>query len=340
MSSAYRYSLCTLQAVALFLLSAAALCAGTWQLADGVQVQTASVEQGRVALGQRDAFLTRLGPLERAIRLNSTDPVSRAEFLRHITAQVQAWEPEQEAKLQAAVAAIAAKIEPYKLPWPETILLVRTTGREEPGASGYCRGQAIVLPTQALERKPASLVRLLTHELFHVLSNQNPKLRQKLYAIVGFEPCCREVELPEPLATRRLTNPDAPRLEYYARIEIDGQMRSIVPVLYSKHERYDPELGKTIFDYLEFRLLALEQDGAKCQAATNDAGEPILYAAKETPGYFEAIGRNTGYIIHPEEVLAENFVLLLAGKQDVPTPRILEEMQQVFRQQDARPAAP
>jgi hypothetical protein len=43
-------------------------------------------------------------------------------------------------------------------------------------------------------------------------------------------------------------------------------------------------------------------------------------------GFHEQIGRNTGYIIHPEEVLADNFVLLVRRETDVPSPEILERM--------------
>ena len=36
----------------------------------------------------------------------------------------------------------------------------------------------------------------------------------------------------------------------------------------------------------------------------------------ESAGFFEQVGRNTGYIIHPDEILAENFVKLAIGISD------------------------
>jgi hypothetical protein len=42
--------------------------------------------------------------------------------------------------------------------------------------------------------------------------------------------------------------------------------------------------------------------------------------------YHEQIGRNTGYIIHPEEVLADNFALLLLGRTAVKSPHILDRL--------------
>ena len=48
------------------------------------------------------------------------------------------------------------------------------------------------------------------------------------------------------------------------------------------------------------------------------------------PGYFDQIGRNTQYIIHPEEILADNFVLMIDEKTSVPSPEILQEMRVVL----------
>ena len=42
------------------------------------------------------------------------------------------------------------------------------------------------------------------------------------------------------------------------------------------------------------------------------------------------IGRNTRYIIHPEEILADNFVLLVRGERKVRTPRIIDDLQRVL----------
>jgi hypothetical protein len=38
------------------------------------------------------------------------------------------------------------------------------------------------------------------------------------------------------------------------------------------------------------------------------------------------VGRNTQYIIHPEEILADNFALLVLGETSIPSPVILEKM--------------
>jgi hypothetical protein len=42
------------------------------------------------------------------------------------------------------------------------------------------------------------------------------------------------------------------------------------------------------------------------------------------------VGRNTDYIIHPEEILAENFALLVLGAGNVPSPEVLTRMREAL----------
>ena len=58
----------------------------------------------------------------------------------------------------------------------------------------------------------------------------------------------------------------------------------------------------------------------------------MLLDPDDVPGYHEQIGRNTRYIIHPEEILADNFVFLLDGRIDLPTPRVVEQMGKVLQE--------
>jgi hypothetical protein len=57
---------------------------------------------------------------------------------------------------------------------------------------------------------------------------------------------------------------------------------------------------------------------------------PKLVGPQAISGFFEQVGRNTQYIIHPEEILADNFALLILGEQNVPSPEVLEKMRKVL----------
>ena len=104
-----------------------------------------------------------------------------------------------------------------------------------------------------------------------------------------------------------------------------------IPILYADRERYDPKRGGEFFAYLVFKLMVITNANGNWQPRLVQ-GQPQNLDPQEVQGFFEQVGRNTGYIIHPDEILAENFVLLLNGETNVPSPEILEGMRSVLRQ--------
>ena len=81
-----------------------------------------------------------------------------------------------------AVETVRERLGEIVLPLPETVSIIRTTGKEESGAA-YCRGPAIVLPANLIRQGEAGLARLVAHEMFHVLSSHNADLRREYLAL-------------------------------------------------------------------------------------------------------------------------------------------------------------
>jgi len=297
------------------------------------ELKLATVRQGRDVLGRRDAYIQALQPLERQIRLRSEGPVSTQEFLEHAQNQVLPWEEEQRERLLSIAASLAERLAGLDLPLPKDVLLVQTTGEEESGAA-YTRGNAIVLPRRRLAANDAALQRLLAHELFHVISRHDAGLRRELYEIIGFHPC-EPIPLPDELKAVKITNPDAPALDSRITIEHNGEMLNVIPILLSDRDEFDPR-RKRLFDYLQFRLLAVHRQNGAWQPLLSD-GQPILIEGRSSASYREKIGRNTNYIIHPDEILADNFVHLVMGTKDLPSPKIVEQMRAVLTSEKQLP---
>jgi hypothetical protein len=135
------------------------------------------------------------------------------------------------------------------------------------------------------------------------------------------------------LISRKITNPDAPKNDHCIRIQVDGQAHWAVPILFSKSGTYNVKRGGEFFDYLEFRFLLVERD-VKSAFVTPayDGQKPRLAEMQQVSGFLEQVGRNTKYIIHPEEILADNFALLLSPKRDLPSPEIIEKMEEILKQ--------
>ncbi|MFO0899665.1 MAG: hypothetical protein U0836_19730 [Pirellulales bacterium] len=307
----------------LLALLAPTLAADDVQLTDGAKAHFATVEEARQVLSAHDDFAQAVSPFDRQARLQSAGPVSLDDWLAFNAAQAKPWSEAEHAKVEAALAKLAPKLKKFRLPLPEKILLVRTTGKEESGAA-YTRQAAIVLPDGMLKSDDDKLERLLAHELFHVLSRHDAAWRERLYRVIGFEPM-PAIELPGEWANRRITNPDAPRIDSRITLEIDGQSVTAAPVLYATPAEFDAQTGGSLFKHLTFRLLVLEQDDDRWRPKLEN-GQPVFLDPREQPDYARQIGENTGYIIHPDEILADNFVLLVRGERAVKTPRILEAM--------------
>jgi hypothetical protein len=297
-------------------------------LTERTVIEFADERRGAKELGAKDIFSGSLSPFDRAARMQTDKPVSQDDFLSFVSAQAIAWKPEETTRLESIIGSISNKIAPYVLNFPAKVLLVKTTGKEEGGAA-YCRNNdLIVFPQSKLTGSSEKLEGTLIHELFHILSRNNPHLRDSLYEIVGFN-ACSEIELPEPLKPRKITNPDAPTIGHYVEVMVGDKTLPAVPVLFSNQASYDVASGKSFFAYLKFQLLVIERAGERWQPQYRE-NEPWLVDVSEVKGFHEKIGRNTGYIIHPEEVLADNFVHLVNGKRDLPTPQIIDKMRRLL----------
>ena len=121
----------------------------------------AAVEEGRAIMTARDEYIQRLGPIERALKAKSEIPVSEPEFLKLLGSTVLAWSDADRANVQAALEAIEPQLAELKLPMPQAVVFVRTTGVGE-GSAPHTRANAIMLTDRALAQ-PESLPRVLAH---------------------------------------------------------------------------------------------------------------------------------------------------------------------------------
>jgi hypothetical protein len=284
----------------------------------------ASVEQGRAIVSARDEYIERLSPLERTLKARSESPVSEADFLKLLAATVKPWSAADRAAIQRALDSIAPAIAQLGLPLPRSVTFVRTSGVGE-GNAPHTRASAIIITDSAL-KQPQGLPALLAHELFHVASRQDRAWRDAMYATIGFMPI-EEIALPPELAARRITNPDAPRLDVAIRVETAEGPAWVTPLLLATVDRYDLRCGK-FFAVMQLTWIEVGR-GARPQRGEL-ANPPRLRSTADLRQFAEQVGRNTGYIIHPEEILAENFAQLVTGKSG-PTPKVHERLRAALK---------
>lgn len=289
----------------------------------------ASVEQGSAVLTTEDDYVKRLSRFDRSARLKTESDVNKQQHLDFTGKCVLQWTPAEKERLTEILQKVQQRLTEIPLPVGEEVLLIKTSGNEE-GHAPYTRANAIVIPKRRLNSSASSLTKMVFHELFHIASRKNEGMRDTLYALIGFD-FCGELIFPASLADWKLTNPDAPINQHCIEVTVDGEKEWVVPILYSRTEKYDEQRGGEFFSYLKFELLIVERDPSTgmLKSPTGETA-PKLVSPTEAEGFMKQIGSNTGYIIHPEEILADNFALLAIKTPNLPSPEIIDQMKQII----------
>jgi len=305
------------------------------ELPGRIAVELLTVEEGRAAIiDPADAFFAKLTPLEMALRLDEdVTSLPREEalgkFKTFLAEQVTEWPEDERDTLLAALPLVAEACRkgcPKLLParWR----FIRTTGREESGAP-YTRGDCIVLPAGFVERQAAesveSLGRIIVHETFHVYSRHHPRERDALYAEIGFRPIA-PIALPAAVEKIRLTNPDGPGWEHAVTLadpQSGAETRAIL-LLTSSTPVFQKAI-RGVLPVLQFHLYPLTADDPPA-LRLDEKGEPVRWSPFATRTLFATIGKNTGYIIHADEIIADNAALLAYPRESPPDPELLERI--------------
>ncbi len=241
-------------------------------------------------------------------------------FVDYLRRDVAAFEPEESvfaAEVLQEVFNTCKEVAPDI--FPDTLILIKTKGNHYGNSVYYTRENTIVIPDDALSAGLRQMfLSTMYHELFHVYSRLNPEKRVRLYRLIGFEPLgLDQLQMPDSLALRVLYNPDG--VDFAQKITLDmgnGKTIHAIPVIFSKNLGFKP--GKrAFFSYVEFSLFQIEKnDRGIWSVRTKDDGYSSTLNMREVPDFFRQIKDNTGYIIHPDEVLADNFSFIMLAKKD------------------------
>jgi hypothetical protein len=144
--------------------------------------------------------------------------------------------------------------------------------------------------------------------MFHILSRADPRLRDDLYALLGFR-MVRRFEYPVELEERRFSNPDAFEYQHSVTVQTASGSADVLPILQSLLPLEEAILLPNFVrsDALDIVLLSVDDTG---QVLRDGNGNLITYNFGNT-NWVPLMQRNTSYIIHPEEALADNFATLM-----------------------------
>lgn len=250
----------------------------------------------------------------------------KSALLQFAMDQTLNWSDEEKARISKTMKSLDAEIkkQKYNLEFPKEIVFVKTTQKEEGNAEAYTRMNWIAIGEEALKSSSdTDLKYLVAHELFHLLTRQNVHFKKDMYQIIGFEVAEKEILFPSDLAEIRISNPDISRYDSYGTFTIGGQKQYCTMVIYTDK----PYSGNTLFDYLKIGLVPLNGEFIPVQKS----GKTIIYSLDDAEDFYTQVGKNTSYVINPEEIMADNFAYTLIGKKDLPNPEIIQKTQKVLK---------
>ena len=296
------------------------------ELQPGTVLVLPSAKDGAVLLAKEDAYFKRMSPFDRAARIGKSEAPSIAEFAAYVAAQAVDYTDEEIATVTAALESIRPALSALKLSLPPTITLAKTNGREDIDAA-YCRGPLVVMPKSYIGRR--ELPDILIHEVFHVFSSHHPELREKMYGLLGFVRCV-EPPLTPSVDARRFTNPDAMGMDFAISVKHEDRDILVLPTLLAKSAIFDVAKKGRVFEQIDFVLLEVTIAAGRATLVEKD-GEPVTHLAHSVPGFLRAMSRNTNYIWHPEEVLADNLVRAVRPGRKLNSPELPKQLVEIMQ---------
>lgn len=264
-----------------------------------------------------------VSPFDRAAIAGKPEGISRAAFKTAVQAAATECPVGSVPRWRAALDSVAARYEELHMRLPATVNIACTDGTDA-GDAVYTRGNTVFMPRAMGAYAGASL---FAHELFHIFSRHNPAVASKLYAQIGFTPA-PPLQWPAEWIDARISNPDAPFDRHTIRAETPKGAYSVMPLMVARRTALQP--GETFFSVLDVRLLAVvpAADG-KASLPLRQNGQLVWFDANTTESYLRQLGGNTPYIVHPEETMADNIMLLVTGRT-ARNPALIERLRNVL----------
>ncbi len=273
----------------------------------------------------KERFFDQIGLLDMSIQMKKPlpDEASREEILsdyRHyLRKDVLSFTPSEKALLEKVFKKVylyCNKLSPNLL-GPET-KLIKTHGTHYGSTVYYTRENCIVIPKFVLTQgNEDAIYGTMLHELFHIYSRYHEPERNALYALIGYKDIgpVSNLQMDSTLKKRLLLNPDGVDYGYAIKLETEDSPPTLaIPIIKANTDEFLPS-RPAFFSYLDFALYKISPPFSRLIKVHNDEKSNTTITSNQMTNYLHQIKDNTNYIIHPDEILADNFMYLIRSKE-------------------------
>jgi hypothetical protein len=263
-------------------------------------------------LATKDDYINNLSTLDLSLYHGTSNTISINEHLQFLTTTPLEWSSNEKDLIRKHIESFKDVVTKLKLNLnlPTQILLIKTNGADAFN-SHYTRSNAIIFPALSSQDIQTDLATFY-HEMFHIFSRYNPTLTDDLFSLINFKRINRFIPDSE-LEKIRTTNPDAFFYDHAVNITKDNSTYEVIPFMYSAIKQDD--IQGPVDESLVYKLGLLDLNAFKNKTT-------VMFKVSET-NYKDIVSANSHYYIHPEEILAEDFkLLLLQNTTDAATPKV------------------
>lgn len=281
-----------------------------------------------IIIDEKDHFFRSITPIDMAIQMHR--PLRPSDSQKNLIPDYKSYlqsdvgsftekEKQQISKVMIKALNLCNSMSANLVPQP--IKLIKTKGNHYGNGAFYTREKCIIIPENDLKNfNEEAFLKVMLHEISHIITRYNPELRNKLYSLIGFEKIIspdHQLVLREPLKSKILNNPDGLSTDHAIQlVNPAGKRVWAIPLITSNYDNYNQDIP-FFFGYLKFELFELEKnDSGHYEILTQRDGSSTLNL-QQLPDFFEKIGDNTDYIIHPDEIIADNFYLMLLATNKI-----------------------
>lgn len=293
-----------------------------------------SQDEGKLAIQTdvKEGYFENVRPLEMCIQMGkklepSEDLLQlKQAYINYLEDDVAPFSDEDKALITLVEDSINVLLKNVNPKWlKRDIYLVKLNAKAYGEGVFYTRDNGIYIPYSELnEENLGGLISVFLHEIYHIMSRYSEDFRRSSYKLIGFEAVEGQLDFPKELDRRILLNPDGVNMAYAITLKTENEEDKpikAISVIHTNTPNYS-ETKPAFFSYIQFDLFQIEpkDDGYKVNISeeigpmvTPDI--PDLYY----PSFFEQIYDNTQYIIHPDEIMADNFMFATFAKNGVDT---------------------